>query len=152
MSSSEFLTCWAEGRKQSVMPWGFAPRTLSSSFFCPSLEAARSIFFCQEEWLSDRSGWNGCWQVTKIKVGWRDLKGILECNSSERRNLNSFQGTKMTYKWDPWGTVENCGVMARTKIGKGPSSFKWEKKSQKICTQDCLTAWHWWSSKNTVMN
>lgn len=80
------------------MPEGFAPRTVSSSLFCPSLEAAFLVFFYQEEWLSDRSGWNDCWWDTKIKVELRDFKGIHQCNSSERRNLNSFQRTKITYK------------------------------------------------------
>lgn len=41
---------------------------------------------------------------TNIKGEWRDLKEIL--NSSERRNLDSFQGTKVIYTWDPGRTVK----------------------------------------------
>lgn len=55
-------------KRTGLMPEGFAPRTVSSSLFCPSLEAAFSVFFYQEEWLSDRSGWMIVGGILKSKL------------------------------------------------------------------------------------
>ena len=58
--------------------------------------------------MAFRQKWLGWMLVkgTKIKGEWRDLKEILKCNLSERRNLDTFQGTKIIYTWDPWRTMK----------------------------------------------
>ena len=61
---------------------------------------------------------------TKIKGGWRDLKGILKRNSSVRRNLNSFQGTKITNKWDPLKNHRELESYGKNEDGHGPFQFQ----------------------------
>lgn len=100
MSFSEFLICQVEeGGKQTKGP-RICPRILSSSFFCPRVETALSIFSVKKNDFQVDVAGRIVGKMLKSKVDEKILReylNIIKRNSSERRNLNSFQGSKILY-------------------------------------------------------
>lgn len=113
-------------KKTKLNAIGICRQNCTFFLLLPQSRGNLVCFFYQEEWQMEVVGMIFAGML-KSKMD-RDLKGILKCNASERRNLDSFQGTKITYKTSK--TIENCRAMISIKIGKGSSSFRWQREDR----------------------
>lgn len=134
MNYSEFLIMLSRGRKKTQpSALGICPQNLSS-FFCPSIEAALLFFLSRSSFQIEVAGVI-VGRILKSKVDQEIFEEILQCNSSERRNLNYFWVPSLLTN----EILKNLGELQsqeRMEIGKGSSSITWEKEGLQICSLD----------------